>query len=121
MVKDKPSGYSFLPELEGTTADVISIEAAQPGLDPHGLAALPSKKIMLGVIDLNDPTPEAPELVAKRLRAALKVLPARRIVVAPDCGMKYLSREVAFAKLKAMVDGTRIVHAQLTGDRPAGN
>ncbi len=113
MVKDKPSGYSFLPELEASRADVISIEAAQPGLDPDGLAALPSKKIMLGVIDLNDPTRETPELVAARLRAALKVLPASRIVVAPDCGMKYLSREVAFAKLKAMVDGTRIVRAEL--------
>jgi 5-methyltetrahydropteroyltriglutamate--homocysteine methyltransferase len=112
-VKDKPSGYSFLPELEGTSADVISIEAAQPGLDPDGLAGLPSKKIMLGVIDLNDPKPETPELVARRLRAALKVLPADRIVVAPDCGMKYLSREVAFAKLKAMADGAAMVRAEL--------
>jgi 5-methyltetrahydropteroyltriglutamate--homocysteine methyltransferase len=119
MVKEKPSGYSFLPELEATSADVISIEAAQPGLDPDGLAALPSKKIMLGVIDLNDPTPETPELVAQRLRAALEVLPADRIVVAPDCGMKYLSRDVAFAKLKAMVEGARTVRAELAGARPA--
>ncbi len=115
MVKDKPSGYSFLPELEATSADVISIEAAQPGLDPDGLAALPSKKVMVGVIDLNDPEPETPELVAQRLRAALKVLPADRIVVAPDCGMKYLSRTVAFAKLKAMVEGARTVRAEVTG------
>jgi 5-methyltetrahydropteroyltriglutamate--homocysteine methyltransferase len=114
MVKEKPSGYSFLPELEATSADVISIEAAQPGLDPDGLAALPSKKIMLGVIDLNDPEPETPALVAQRLRAALKVLPADRIVVAPDCGMKYLSRAVAFAKLKAMVEGARTVRAEVT-------
>jgi 5-methyltetrahydropteroyltriglutamate--homocysteine methyltransferase len=119
MVKDKPSGYSFLPELEATRADVISIEAAQPGLDPVGLAALPSKRIMLGVIDLNDPTPETPELVAKRLRAALEVLPADRIVVAPDCGMKYLSRMVAFAKLTALVEGAGIVRAEL-GAAPAG-
>jgi 5-methyltetrahydropteroyltriglutamate--homocysteine methyltransferase len=119
MVKDKPSGYSFLPELEATSADVISIEAAQPGLDPDALAALPSKKIMLGVIDLNDPTPETPEVVAERLRAALKVLPADRIVVAPDCGMKYLSRDVAFAKLKAMVAGARIVRAELSKNRSA--
>src|SRR5919106_723564 len=111
-VKDKPSGYSFLPELEATSADLISIEAAQPGLDPEGLAALPSKRIMLGVIDLNDPTPETPEVVAKRIRAALKVLPADRIVVAPDCGMKYLPRDVAFAKLKAMVEGARTVRAE---------
>ena len=113
MVKDKPSGYSFLPELDATSADLISIEAAQPGLDPDGLAALPSKKIMLGVIDLNDPTPETPELVARRLRAALEVLPADRVVVAPDCGMKYLNRDVAFAKLKAMADGAAMVRAEL--------
>ena len=119
MVKDKPAGYSFLPELEATSADVISIEAAQPGLDPEGLAALPSKRIMLGVIDLNDLTPETPEVVAQRIRAALNVLPADRIVVAPDCGMKYLSRDVAFAKLKAMVEGARTVRAELGKDRSA--
>jgi 5-methyltetrahydropteroyltriglutamate--homocysteine methyltransferase len=72
---------------------------------------------MLGVIDLNDPTPETPELVAARLRAALRVLPAERIVVAPDCGMKYLSRDVAFAKLKAMVAGARTVRAELARNR----
>lgn len=115
MVKDKPSGYSFLPELDATTADVISIEAAQPGLDPQALASLPSKRIMLGVIDLNDPTPETAEVVAGRLRAALRHVPAERLIVAPDCGMKYLSRDVAFAKLKAMADGARIVRGELGG------
>lgn len=113
MVKDKPSGYSFLPELDGTTADVISIEAAQPGLDPEALASLPGKRIMLGVIDLNDPKAETAEVVAGRLRAALRHVPAERLIVAPDCGMKYLSRDVAFAKLRAMVDGTRIVRGEL--------
>lgn len=113
MVKDKPSGYSFLPELEGTTADVISIEAAQPGLDPEALASLPNKRIMLGVIDLNDPKAETAAVVASRLRAALKHVPAERLIVAPDCGMKYLRRDVAFAKLKAMADGARIVRAEL--------
>ncbi len=114
MVKDKPTGYTFLPELDATSADVISIEAAQPGLDGENLAGLPHKKVMLGVIDLDNPEAETPETVATRLRAALEVLPAERIVVAPDCGMKYLPRAVAFAKLKAMVDGTKIVRAELT-------
>ncbi|HEY9567577.1 MAG TPA: uroporphyrinogen decarboxylase family protein [Thalassobaculum sp.] len=113
MVKDKPSGYSFLPELEASRADAISIEAAQPGLDPQALASLPSKRIMLGVIDLNDPKAETPEVVAGRLRAALKHVPAERLIVAPDCGMKYLPRDVAFAKLKAMADGAAIVRNEL--------
>jgi len=114
MIKDaKPSGYSFLPELEDSAADVISIEAAQPGLDCAALAGLSGKKVMVGVIDLGDPLPETADLVAHRLRAALEVLPAERVIVAPDCGMKYLGRALAFAKLKAMVDGTRIVRAEL--------
>ena len=113
MVKDKPTGYSFLPELDATTADAISIEAAQPGLDPEALAGLPSKRIMLGVIDLNDPMPETKELVAERLRAALKYVPAERIIAAPDCGMKYLPRDVAFAKLKALAEGARIVRQEI--------
>ena len=113
IVKDKPSGYSFLPELEASTADIVSIEAAQPGLDPAALAALPSKRIMLGVIDLNDPKPETAEIVAGRLRAALKHMPAERLIAAPDCGMKYLPRDVAFAKLKAMAEGAKIVRKEL--------
>jgi 5-methyltetrahydropteroyltriglutamate--homocysteine methyltransferase len=116
MVKNKPgAGYSFLPELAQCVADQISIEAAQPKLDLAILRDLPGKQVMLGVIDLNDPRPETPEAVAERLRAALQVLPAERIVVAPDCGMKYLSREVAFAKLEAMVAGARIVRSELSG------
>jgi 5-methyltetrahydropteroyltriglutamate--homocysteine methyltransferase len=113
IVKDKPSGYSFLPELEASTADIVSIEAAQPGLDPAALAALPSKRIMLGVIDLNDPKPETAEIVAGRLRAALRHMPAERLIAAPDCGMKYLPRAVAFAKLKAMAEGAAIVRKEL--------
>lgn len=115
MVKDKPSGYSFLPELEGSRADIISIEAAQPGLDPEALASLPSKRIMLGVIDLNDPKAETAEVVAGRLRAALKHVPAERLVVAPDCGMKYLTRDVAFAKLRAMAEGAAMVRREIGG------
>ena len=115
MVKDKPTGYTFLPELDGTTADAISIEAAQPGLDVEALAGLPHKKVMVGVINLDDPAAESAETVAKRLREILKVLPADRLVVAPDCGMKYLPRGIAFAKLKAMVDGTKIVRKEIGG------
>jgi 5-methyltetrahydropteroyltriglutamate--homocysteine methyltransferase len=105
----KPSGYSFLPELERCAADQVSIEAAQPGLDLAVLAALPSKIIVLGVLDLGDLTPETPDLVARRIEAALRHLPAERLVAAPDCGMKYLPRPVAFAKLRALAEGARRV------------
>ena len=111
----KPSGYSFLPELEAAAVDQVSIEAAQPGLDPAILAHLPSKEILYGVIDMNDPDIERPETVAARLRAALAVVPADRLVAAPDCGMKYLTRETAFGKLKAMVEGAAIVRREVAG------
>jgi 5-methyltetrahydropteroyltriglutamate--homocysteine methyltransferase len=113
FIRQKPAGYSFLPELEQTTAGQISIETAQPKLDCSVLARLPSKTILLGVIDLADPAVEAPELVAARIRRALPYVPAERIVVAPDCGLKYLPREVAWGKMKAMVDGAAIVRAEL--------
>ena len=106
-VKEKPSGYSFLPELDRCAATAISIEAAQPKLDLNVLAALPSKTIVLGVLDLGDPTRETELIVARRLTAALAHVPANRLVAAPDCGMKYLSRSVAFAKLRALVEGAR--------------
>ena len=109
----KPRGYDFLAELDACSADIISIEAAQPRLDPAILAELPSKRIMYGVIDLNDPAVETAETVAARIREALPHIDPERLIIAPDCGMKYLSREVAFGKLKAMVDGTRIVRAEL--------
>jgi 5-methyltetrahydropteroyltriglutamate--homocysteine methyltransferase len=92
VVSDKPSGYSFLAELEACKAQQISIEAAQPKLDLEVLTALPSKTIILGVIDLADMTVETPARVADRIRAALRYVPASRLVVAPDCGMKYLPR-----------------------------
>lgn len=106
-VKDKPSGYSFLPELDRCAASHVSIEAAQPRLDLAILAALPSKTIVLGALDLNDPVAESPATVAARLEAALRHVPAARLVAAPDCGMKYLSRELAFAKLRALAAGAR--------------
>jgi 5-methyltetrahydropteroyltriglutamate--homocysteine methyltransferase len=106
-VKDKPGGYSFLPELDGSIATHVSIEAAQPGLDPAALAALPSKTIILGVLDLADPAAESPATVAARLEAALRHVPAARLIAAPDCGMKYLPRDLAFAKLRALARGAR--------------
>jgi 5-methyltetrahydropteroyltriglutamate--homocysteine methyltransferase len=112
-VKDKPSGYSFLPELAHCVADQISIEAAQPRLDLSILERLPRKRLMVGVISMGDPEVESPETVARRLRAVLEHVPPERVVVAPDCGMKYLPRDVAFGKLVAMVEGAARVRASL--------
>jgi 5-methyltetrahydropteroyltriglutamate--homocysteine methyltransferase len=113
VVKDKPSGYSFLSELDRCHAAQISIEAAQPRLDLSVLAALPTKTIMVGVLDLGDTTVETPATVVARLEQALAHIPPERLVVAPDCGMKYLPREVAFGKVAAMVEGARQVRAKL--------
>jgi 5-methyltetrahydropteroyltriglutamate--homocysteine methyltransferase len=113
FVKQRPSGYSFLPEFEGSTARQVSIETAQSGLDCAVLATMPHKDIILGVIDLADPAIETPEVVAARIRRALPYVPVERIVVAPDCGLKYLSRETAFGKIRAMVEGAAIVRAEV--------
>jgi 5-methyltetrahydropteroyltriglutamate--homocysteine methyltransferase len=113
MVKDKPSGYSFLPELERSSAQQISVEAAQPRLDLAVLKELPSKTIILGVIDLSDQTVESAQTVAARIRAALAFVPPERIAVAPDCGMKYLPRDVAYSKMRAMAEGAAIVRHEL--------
>jgi 5-methyltetrahydropteroyltriglutamate--homocysteine methyltransferase len=113
MVKNKPTGYSFLPELEATTADQVSVETAQSRLDCSLLARLPSKQIVLGVLDLQDISVETPARVAERIRRALPYVPAERLIVAPDCGLKYLPRDVAFAKMKAMVEGAAIVRREL--------
>jgi len=115
VVHEKPTGYSFLAELDESKATQISVEAAQPKLDLKVLERLPTKDIILGVIDLSDMTVETPATVADRIRRALPHVPAERIVVAPDCGMKYLPRAVAFAKMKAMVDGAAIVRRELNG------
>jgi 5-methyltetrahydropteroyltriglutamate--homocysteine methyltransferase len=111
----KPKDYDFLAELADSAVDIISIEAAQPRLDPAILRDLPGKRIMYGVIDLNDPLVETAETVADRLRAALEHAEPERIIAAPDCGMKYQSREVAFGKLKAMADGAAIVRREIGG------
>ena len=113
VVKDKPSGYSFLEEFEHSAVEQVSIEAAQPKLDLSILQQLPSKTIILGVLDLSDSSVETPETVAGRIRKALPFAPADRIVVAPDCGLKYLPRGVAFAKMRAMVKGAEIVRREL--------
>jgi 5-methyltetrahydropteroyltriglutamate--homocysteine methyltransferase len=113
VVKDKPSGYPFLRELDDCRATHVSLEAAQPSLDPEVLHQLPDKTILLGVLDLGSGEAESPELVAERIRRALEVVPPERLVVAPDCGMKYLPRELAFRKLQAMVAGARLVREDL--------
>ena len=109
----KPAGYSFLAELADTSAEQISIEAAQPRLDLGVLKDLSAKKIMLGVLDLGNPEVESPDVVADRIRNGLKYVSADRLVVAPDCGMKYMPRAVAFGKLKAMSDAAATVRREI--------
>jgi 5-methyltetrahydropteroyltriglutamate--homocysteine methyltransferase len=112
-VKEKPSGYSFLQQLAETRASQISIEAAQPRLDLSIARALAPKSVMVGVIDLGTVEVETPQTVAARIRAALAVVPADRLAVAPDCGMKYLPRAAAFGKLKSLVEGAALVRREL--------
>jgi 5-methyltetrahydropteroyltriglutamate--homocysteine methyltransferase len=112
-VKEKPSGYSFLPQLADSSATQISIEAAQPRLDLGVLRDLAPKTVMLGVIDLADPAIESAEVVAGRIRAGLAHVGPERLVAAPDCGMKYLPREVAYGKLKALAEGAALVRRRL--------
>jgi len=116
VIHNRPSGYSFLPELEASKIRQISIETAQAKLDCSVLEKLPNKTILLGVLDLSDMTVETPETVAARIRRALPHVPPERIVVAPDCGLKYLPREVAFGKMQAMVAGAAIVRRELSAE-----
>ena len=113
IVHERLPGYPFLHELQGCVATHLSLEAAQPDLDPEVLRDAPDKVIVLGVLDLGDPEAETAEVVAGRIRRALTVLPPERLVVAPDCGMKYLPRDLAYRKLEAMVAGARIVSEEL--------
>jgi 5-methyltetrahydropteroyltriglutamate--homocysteine methyltransferase len=113
IIHVRPSGYSFLPELAECSCAQVSIETAQSNLDCAVLKSLTGKKIILGVIDLSSPTVESPELVASRIRRALPYVAPENLLVAPDCGMKYLPREAAFGKLQAMVAGARIVRTEL--------
>jgi 5-methyltetrahydropteroyltriglutamate--homocysteine methyltransferase len=111
----KPSGYAFLPQLAATTAQQISIETAQPKLDLGVLKDLAGKKILLGVLDLGDPQVESAETVAARIRRGLDHVAPENLIPAPDCGMKYLPRDVAFGKLQALSRGAAIVRAELAG------
>lgn len=116
MVADKAAdGYSCLPLIVDMKVDQVSIEAAQPKLVlGRALEALGGKTVMVGVLDLGDETPETADVVASRLRAALRYLPPERLIAAPDCGMKYLPRHIARAKLKALVQGTARVNTELS-------
>jgi 5-methyltetrahydropteroyltriglutamate--homocysteine methyltransferase len=113
LVAGRPAGYSFLPELAGTSAKQISIETAQSKLDCSVLTGLPTQTILVGALDLSTHEVETAETVAGRLRNALKYVSPERVIAAPDCGLKYLPQEVAFGKLKALVEGARIVRAEV--------
>jgi 5-methyltetrahydropteroyltriglutamate--homocysteine methyltransferase len=115
IIHDRPSGYSFLPELAACTADQISIETAQSDLDCSVLAELPGKTIILGVLGLGDPAVESAEVVADRVRRALPYVSPDRLVLAPDCGMKYLPRESAAGKLAAMAQAAQVLRAEFAG------
>ncbi len=110
---EKPNSYSFLAELNESNVDQVSIEAAEPDIDLEVLKALPDKDIILGVIDNGTPHVESPELVARRIESALAYVSPERLIVAPDCGMKYLDRWVAFSKLCALVEGAKLVRRAL--------
>jgi 5-methyltetrahydropteroyltriglutamate--homocysteine methyltransferase len=112
IIHGRPSEYSFLPELAACSCDQVSIETAQSGIDTAVLATLPGKRIILGVIDLDDLGVETPETVAGRIRRALPYKRPDELVAAPDCGMKYLPRDVAYGKLESMVAGAAMVRAQ---------
>ena len=113
IIHERPSGYSCLPSLARSRAGAVSVETAQANLDCSELEVLRGKQVIVGVLDLSDMTPETPDVVADRIRRALPHVPADEVLVAPDCGMKYLPRDVADAKLRAMVQGTEIVRRQL--------
>ncbi|HTT36346.1 MAG TPA: hypothetical protein VMH32_01605 [Burkholderiales bacterium] len=112
IVHQRPSGYSFLPELAGCSCQQVSVETAQSKLDCAVLAKLEGKQIMVGCLDLNDLTVETPDIVVSRIKSALRYVQPRNVILAPDCGMKYLPREVAFGKLRAMVEAARRLRAE---------
>ncbi|HEX6295233.1 MAG TPA: hypothetical protein VFZ74_01540 [Burkholderiales bacterium] len=112
IIHQRPSGYSFLPEFAGCSCQQISIETAQSNLDCAVLEKLKDKKIMVGCIDLSDMNVETPQKVAERLKRALQHMKPENVIVAPDCGMKYLPREVAFGKMRAMVEGAKVLRAE---------
>jgi 5-methyltetrahydropteroyltriglutamate--homocysteine methyltransferase len=114
IIHQRPSGYSFLPELAGCSCQQVSIETAQSKLDCSVLTSLSSKKIMVGCIDLSDMKVEAAQKVVERVKKALRYVPKEDVILAPDCGMKYLPRDVAFGKMKAMVEAATILRAEFS-------
>ena len=114
MINDRPDHYDFLEELSECTVDQISVETAQPNLDLSALQPIADKTIILGVINLDDMTVESDQLVAKRIERALEFVPLQNIITAPDCGFKYVPRKIAYAKLEALVAGTRLVREKLS-------
>jgi 5-methyltetrahydropteroyltriglutamate--homocysteine methyltransferase len=115
IIHERPSGYSFLPELADCTCAQISIETAQSNLDCAVLAGLTGKKIMVGCIDLSDTNVETPEVIVARVKRALPYVPKENVILAPDCGMKYLPRDAAFGKIRAMADAAAQLRAELGG------
>lgn len=113
IVHDRPPQYAFLSELRDCIVKQISIEAAQPRLDLSVLRQLTNKTIIVGVLNLGDMEVETPETVAARIRSALRYVEPERLILAPDCGMKYLPREVAFGKLCSLAEGARMVRQEL--------
>jgi 5-methyltetrahydropteroyltriglutamate--homocysteine methyltransferase len=114
IIHQRPSGYSFLPELAACSCQQVSIETAQSNLDTAVLQRIPGKKIMVGCIDLSDMTVETPRKVVERVKKALRYVPKEDVILAPDCGMKYLPRDVAFGKMKAMVEAAKILRSELS-------
>jgi 5-methyltetrahydropteroyltriglutamate--homocysteine methyltransferase len=112
IIHERPSGYSFLTEMADCSCGQISIETAQSNLDCSVLEGLTNKSFMVGAIDLSDPKIETAQIVAERVRRALKYVSPERVVIAPDCGMKYLPRDTAFAKMRAMVQGAELLRAE---------
>lgn len=115
IIHERPSGYSFLPELAGCSCKQISLETAQSHLDCSALAALDGKRLMVGCIDLSDPQVESVATIVKRIERALRYVKPENVILAPDCGMKYLPREVAFGKLSAMVEAAKVLRQQHGG------
>ncbi|NCF29549.1 MAG: 5-methyltetrahydropteroyltriglutamate--homocysteine methyltransferase [Gammaproteobacteria bacterium] len=115
VIHERPSGYSFLPELSGCSCAQISVETAQSHLDCAVLAELPGKKIMVGCIDLDDMTVESPETIAARVKRALPYVQKENVILAPDCGMKYLPQDVAFGKIQAMAAAAALLRAEFGG------
>jgi len=115
IIHQRPSGYSFLPELAGCGCKQVSIETAQSGLDCSVLATLGGKQIMVGAIDLNDMNVETPEQVVARIKRALPYVKPENVIIAPDCGMKYLPQDVAFGKMRAMVEAAKILRKEFAG------